>query len=123
MKFLLELASCCGANGGERSDKEAREPNRRRSEETRALMVHQTLETLNTRSRRRKRGRAGLAYPWSAVPMAEWKPTLCSIAEDNVVVVVEERPERVVKRKGSGGRRGGGSRGMATIPNYSEYYR
>lgn len=122
MKFLLELASCCGANGGERSDKEARELNRRRSEETRALMVHQTLETLNTRSRRRKRGRAGLAYPWSAV-RAEWKPTLCSIAEDNVVVVVEERPERVVKRKGSGGRRGGGSRGMATIPNYSEYYR
>ncbi|KAF2285876.1 hypothetical protein GH714_008644 [Hevea brasiliensis] len=86
-------------------------------------MVHRTLQTPNARrSRRRKRGRVGLGYPSSAAAMAEWKPTLCSIAEDNVVLV-EERTERVVKRKGSGGRRSGGSREVANVSNYNDYDR
>ncbi|KAF2314256.1 hypothetical protein GH714_024539 [Hevea brasiliensis] len=80
--------------GGDNSEKDTPELNGRRSEEKRALMERRTLQTLTRRSRR-KRGRVGSASASSAAAMADWKPTLCSISEDNVVVVVEEGTERV----------------------------
>lgn len=122
MKFLLEFVWCCGASGSDNSETNASETNGRRSEEARALMAQRTLQTLTMRSRR-KRGRVRSASASSGVSTEEWKPTLCSITEDNVVVVKEEGTERVVKRKGSGERGGGGSRQLAGIPTYNEDYR
>ncbi|KDP39012.1 hypothetical protein JCGZ_00769 [Jatropha curcas] len=110
--------SCCGPTGGEVNQKDMPELYGRRSEETRALVSSLTLRSLTTsRSRRRKRGTTS---PSSATVVAVWKPTLCSISEDNVVMVVEEGTERVVKRKSSGG---GGSRNIASVASFNEDYR
>lgn len=129
MKFLLEFVWCCGPTGGEGFEKDAPDSiNGRRSEETRALVSPRALQTITMRrSKRRKRGMAS-ASSSSATGVAEWKPTLYSISEDNVVVVVEEGTDRVVKRKGSGSGRGGrggggGSRDVASISSFNEDYR
>lgn len=94
MKFL-EFVSCCGP--AVTSGPAVRPEPVRRQDETSSLVQQPRCR------RRRKRGRLGGSGSASA-SSAEWKPTLCSISEDNVVI--EKREEnrtvgtvRLVKRK------------------------
>ncbi|KAK9265982.1 hypothetical protein L1049_000054 [Liquidambar formosana] len=93
MKFLLEFVSCCGSNYSSRPSEAPTSPPAR-VEETRSLVPPR-------RYRRRKRGRLGASGSVSAAA-AEWRPSLCAISEDNVVMEKEGRTvgsERTVKRK------------------------
>ncbi|XP_057474875.1 uncharacterized protein LOC130762988 isoform X2 [Actinidia eriantha] len=78
MKFLLELVTCC-TSGSSPS----------RAEETLALAPPE--------DRRRKRERSATAVvvlrSRSAV---EWRPSLCSISEDNMTAERERERERVI---------------------------
>ncbi|KAH0986807.1 hypothetical protein GBA52_014205 [Prunus armeniaca] len=106
MKFLLEFVSCCGiarpATIGEQAPL---------SEETSSLVPRRMR-------RRRKRGRLGNSGSTSP-NSAEWRPSLTSISEDNVVAMVVDRTaevERAVKRKS------GQSRTIAQVRSHGEDY-
>ncbi|PQQ09844.1 uncharacterized protein Pyn_19401 [Prunus yedoensis var. nudiflora] len=89
MKFFLEFVSCCGiarpATTGEQAPL---------SDETSSLVPRRMR-------RRRKRGRPGNSGSTSPNSV-EWRPSLSSISEDNVVAMVVERTaevERAVKKR------------------------
>ncbi|KAL5736131.1 hypothetical protein ACOSP7_030601 [Xanthoceras sorbifolium] len=111
MKFLLELVSCCGCgcqeSGGGVETKVPPEP---RTEETRSLVA-----SVRRSYRRKGRGRSGGVASGSA----EWKPSLCVISEENVVMEKDKsETERVAKRKS-----GGSHKDRARVRSYSHEFR
>ncbi|EXB50914.1 hypothetical protein L484_021141 [Morus notabilis] len=122
MRFLV-FVSCCGptvmpAVRPESSQSSSATPP---AEETRSLVRSRRYR------RRPKRGRLGASG--SAPVPVEWKPSLCSISEDNVVMVErsdgQDRqdqyrtagPERLVKRKS-----GSGSSRMNVVASFGDDY-
>uniref|UniRef100_A0A5B6ZL02 Uncharacterized protein n=1 Tax=Davidia involucrata TaxID=16924 RepID=A0A5B6ZL02_DAVIN len=97
MKFLLEFVSCCGPASRPSVATTTPPP----AEETRSL-VHSPppSRTDNRRYRRRKRERMAASRSDS---VAEWRPSLCAISEDNIVPEKDARAavgsERILKRK------------------------
>ncbi|GFZ12457.1 hypothetical protein Acr_23g0008420 [Actinidia rufa] len=80
MKFLLELVTCC-TSGSSPS----------REEET------LTLALAPPEDRRRKRERSATAVVvLRSRSAAEWRPSLCSISEDNMTAERERERERVI---------------------------
>ncbi|PON55759.1 hypothetical protein PanWU01x14_185680 [Parasponia andersonii] len=118
MKFL-EFVSCCGPALTPSGPTVRPEP-ARRPEETRSLV--QPPPPPRSR-RRRKRGWLGASGSVSA--SAEWRPSLCSISEDNVVVIEKKGEEnnrtagseRMVKRK-SGSRSPRRTNGVSYSDDY-----
>ncbi|GMN63194.1 hypothetical protein TIFTF001_032268 [Ficus carica] len=123
MRFF-KFVSCCGAattsRRAIRSESDSSVAPAPAAEETRSL-----VRSSPQYRRRRKRGRLGVSGS-GPVP-AEWKPSLCSISEDTVVVVVEKSnrqdkdqdrtagSERLVKRKS-------GSRTTNVVGNFADDY-
>ncbi|PSR96316.1 hypothetical protein CEY00_Acc26365 [Actinidia chinensis var. chinensis] len=80
MKFLLELVTCC-TSGSSPS----------REEETLALAQPED------RRRKRERERSATAVVvLRSRSAAEWRPSLCSISEDNMTVEREREREKVI---------------------------
>ncbi|XP_030513647.1 uncharacterized protein LOC115727556 [Rhodamnia argentea] len=92
MKFLFEFVSCCGSPRKEGERVQALAPPSEGGEEGRRW------------TRRRRKRRRGAA--------AEWKPSLCAISEDVMVVTVE--------RVGEGGGGGRERRKKAAVDSDSE---
>ncbi|KAE8667308.1 Organic cation/carnitine transporter4 isoform 1 [Hibiscus syriacus] len=115
MRSLLECVSCLGTTTHEVSMMEevvtvAVTLAREEEEETKSLMP---ADTTAASSRRRKTDRIRVRVGSTGSMNPPWKPSLCSITEDNIMAenrkkIPSETPTtvgRVVKRKSSSGSR------------------
>ncbi|GLT37768.1 hypothetical protein SLA2020_120690 [Shorea laevis] len=99
MKFLLDFVSCCGRQVTLSED------SRRREAEVAIVGEERSSEAEARRHRRRKRVRMGHQ---AAGAVTQWKPSLCAISEDKIVMeegeksLLEMKAEGVAKWKSGG---------------------
>ncbi|KAE8703203.1 Organic cation/carnitine transporter4 isoform 1 [Hibiscus syriacus] len=107
MRSFLECVSCWGTTTHEVSMEEVVTVAAREEEETKSLMPAGT-----TAASRRKTDRVRVRVGSTGSVNPQWKPSLCSITEDNIMTenrkkTPSETPprtvDRVVKRKSSSG--------------------